>query len=384
MKRKRITTKTINLICQYSSEPTGGGSVIVNEQIDFLLKSNYEINVLSFYPETSSTLNKEKYKKLTIYYVHKPLGISLFDAIFIAIKASKFIKRDHRVISHLPLYFRRTRNLISYFHISFKQYNKIRRKLIKYSVREFLGSLFNYPLEIFEKFRISNSHLLIAVSERVKNELIQEGADVEKIRVIPNTVNPKRFHPNPLVKSEMQKELFGNDNYFVLLSIGRLSPLKGFQTTLKALDLLKGGERNIRFIIIGKGYYKGTLKKIAKKLNLKDSIIFKDFIPNHELYKYYNTADVTIISSFYESFGLTALEALACGCPVVSSDVGDIKDICQNSAKIFKPGDYKKLAYYIELFLENKKVREDMSKRGLEIVKRYQPEKIYTKLLKYL
>jgi D-inositol-3-phosphate glycosyltransferase len=106
--------------------------------------------------------------------------------------------------------------------------------------------------------------------------------------------------------------------------------LKGIDRLIKAFSLLTSWPK-IKLIIIGGGEYSRSevsrLQRLARKLEVSDKVIFRGNVPQTKLATYYSAADVLAIPSYYESFGLVALESLACGTPVVASDVGDLRNI---------------------------------------------------------
>jgi D-inositol-3-phosphate glycosyltransferase len=151
----------------------------------------------------------------------------------------------------------------------------------------------------------------------------------EKVSVLPCGVNMKMFRPMDQ-KIARQKLNLGPDP--VILFVGRIEPLKGLTRVFSALSLLSSFKPTL--IIAGEeGNRSGetqNLKLQAVKLDLMNSVIFKGLVPHEELVNYYNAADVCVLPSYYESFGLVPLESLACGTPVVATDVGDLRHIIKN------------------------------------------------------
>jgi D-inositol-3-phosphate glycosyltransferase len=169
---------------------------------------------------------------------------------------------------------------------------------------------------------------IIAATAREKNELIQHyGASGEGISVIPCGVDLNLFKPQN--KNRARLEL-GLDHQKVLLYVGRLEPLKGLEQLLVAISKTITPDK-IRLIIIGGDDYSqdriNELQKMAAELHIQNSISFLGSVNHDKLPMFYNAADVSVIPSYYESFSLVALESLACGTPVITTDVGDLKNI---------------------------------------------------------
>jgi D-inositol-3-phosphate glycosyltransferase len=116
----------------------------------------------------------------------------------------------------------------------------------------------------------------------------------------------------------------------ILLFVGRVDPLKGIDQLLKAMPLMKNHD-GLRLIIIGGDERSEAevekLQKLSEELHIQDSVTFQGLIKQDQLPYFYSAADVCVVPSYYESFGLVPLESLACGTPLVATDVGDLKNI---------------------------------------------------------
>jgi D-inositol-3-phosphate glycosyltransferase len=120
------------------------------------------------------------------------------------------------------------------------------------------------------------------------------------------------------------------DDGKMLLFVGRIDPLKGIERLLSAMSYLSDREAVKLVIIGGDDGSRDTMQRLretAHQLDLGSRITFRGRIKHDELPLYYSAADITVVPSYYESFGLVALESLACGTPVVAADVGDMRNI---------------------------------------------------------
>ena len=175
---------------------------------------------------------------------------------------------------------------------------------------------------ITEKEIAAGCHHLTAGTESEKNAIRRHhGCDGAKISVVPCGVDLDLFRPTD--KQEARRGLGIPDKPTVLF-VGRLDKLKGIDRLVEALSLV--AVPDCRLLIIGGDEYSklalGRLKGLAVKLNLADRVEFVGAVPQQELPRYYNAADVVAVPSYSETFGMVALEAVSCGTPVVSSDVG--------------------------------------------------------------
>ena len=172
-----------------------------------------------------------------------------------------------------------------------------------------------------------DSHHLIAATRKEKNELVRYGASSVKVSVIPCGVNLDLFHP---IDKEKARQKLGIGAGKIILFVGRIEPLKGLERLLKAITLLPNGSPN-RLIIIGGDEHSQEevekLKSLAQDLGIGDLVTFLGLVEQTELPFFYSAADLCVIPSHYESFSLVALEALACGTPVVANNVGDLQSI---------------------------------------------------------
>ncbi len=194
---------------------------------------------------------------------------------------------------------------------------------------------------------------IIVGTEREKQNLIKYyDAPPERISVIPCGVNLELFKPLP---KRLAKANLGLSGKKTILFVGRIEPLKGIDRLIRATSLLKNTQSQL--IIIG-GDEESTpeiekLQKLATALRISNSVNFLGSVEQNKLPSYYSAADVTVVPSHYESFGLVALESLACGTPVVATDVGDLRNIIQPgiTGYIAETGTPQEIAEKIDLVL---------------------------------
>jgi len=175
---------------------------------------------------------------------------------------------------------------------------------------------------------MQNCQRIIAATKREKDNIVNYyGAPSASISVIPCGVNLDLF--KPLARDESREEL-GLSGEKVVLFVGRIEPLKGVERLLKAVARLNDRDK-VKLLIIGGDAQSAPeiarLKGIAANLRIQDTVNFLGLIDQEKLPVYYSAADVTVVPSYYESFGLVPLESLACGTPVVATDVGDLTNI---------------------------------------------------------
>ena len=179
-----------------------------------------------------------------------------------------------------------------------------------------------------ERNLAQNCHRIIASTDKEKSALIRHyGASSQKISVVPCGVNLEHFR---IIGKAQAKNQLGLDDDKIILFVGRIDPLKGVDNLIKVLPYLRHIPK-LRLVIIGGGEHSQReieqLQKLAHNLEVQNSVAFLGLIKHEQLPYFYNAADVCVVPSHYESFGLVALESLACGTPVVATDVGNHKNL---------------------------------------------------------
>lgn len=208
---------------------------------------------------------------------------------------------------------------------------------------------------IFRKYAneaFNKAYKIITISNK-NNELIKKIFDQDKCILIPNGYDADIFYQTKINKDDFLKQFNIENKYDKIVSfVGKFTYIKGIDILLKAATLYENN--NILTILAGDGELFDDMKKLAKKLNLKNIFFIKNQ-PQDILNKLYNIADVSIISSRSEAFGLVAIEAMACGTPVIGSDIGGISDIItDDTGMLFESENYHDLATKIKQVINNK------------------------------
>ena len=182
-----------------------------------------------------------------------------------------------------------------------------------------------------ERRVISSADRIVAFSEHERDAIARlYDAGRDNIAVIPCGVDVDRFRPVDAVEARGR---LGLGDSKVVLYVGRVEPLKGIDILLKAVAQL-GQAESVKTLIVG-GDSEGDreverLKSLADELGISPRVRFVGRVEQQELPAYYSAADVCVVPSYYESFGLVALESMACGTPVVASRVGGLPTIVKD------------------------------------------------------
>jgi D-inositol-3-phosphate glycosyltransferase len=220
--------------------------------------------------------------------------------------------------------------------------------------------------------------LLIASTEDEAQELVHGyGADPQHVCVVPPGVDLGMFQPVDRVEARRK---IGYDDGRILLFVGRLERLKGVEIAIRSLGLLRDRQHDdVRLLILGEDSHEGDesekdrLKAIATEVGVRDRVDFIGSVAHHELPYFYAAADVCVMPSYSESFGLVALEAQACGCPVVASGVSGLRSVVRDEVSGYLIEEHDPAAYAerIGRLLENGELAQQMGRRGRLLAQRF-------------
>jgi glycosyltransferase involved in cell wall biosynthesis len=165
---------------------------------------------------------------------------------------------------------------------------------------------------------------IIAVSNDMKNKVVNEyGVDGKKVTVIPNGIDNHKFSAYDKQKARIKCNLDPGKRY--VLSLCRLSEEKGLEHLFRAFSLLD--EPDLNLLVVGDGPLHKQLKSLANELNINDKVSFLGEVPHEEVCCWYNAADVYCLPSLWEGCPNVVIESIACGTPVVATDVGGVPDM---------------------------------------------------------
>jgi glycosyltransferase involved in cell wall biosynthesis len=162
----------------------------------------------------------------------------------------------------------------------------------------------------------------IGVCKALIDRLAELGADTTKLHVMRNGVDLERFYP--IDRSEAREWLHFGDDERILLSVGNLIELKGHHLAIEALT---GLQKNSILVIVGVGPDLASLKELAKARGLTQRVRFVGQVPNEQLKWWYSAADVLVLCSSREGWANVLLESMACGSPVVATNIGGIPEV---------------------------------------------------------
>jgi glycogen synthase len=197
--------------------------------------------------------------------------------------------------------------------------------------------------------------------------------DEERIAVIPNGIDPDdlRYQDEPELE-RLRSEFAAPDEKLVLL-IGRLVYEKGFQLALEAMPRVLEEAPGTRFLVAGSGTHEEELHRQAAELGLEEHGTFLGWIGDDVLHSLYRIADVCVVPSIYEPFGLVALEAMASGCPCIVADTGGLREVVPDDGAglRFRARDPEALADVAVRVLCDHELGERLVAEGLDHVRSF-------------
>ena len=231
---------------------------------------------------------------------------------------------------------------------------------------------------MIEEQLVRKASLIIAECPQDKEDLINLYlADPDRICMVPCGFNPQEFFPMDKKLSRTALELDENDK--IILQLGRMVPRKGVDNVIRSIPLLDDSLKQVKLLIVGgdtevpdfnANKELKRLKDLATELNVAGQVIFIGSREREQLKVYYDAADVFVTTPWYEPFGITPLEAMACATPVIGSEVGGIKYsvVDGKTGFLVPPNAPKVLADRISLLLNNKDLLSNMGEWALKHV----------------
>ncbi len=184
------------------------------------------------------------------------------------------------------------------------------------------------------------------------------GLEEELVTVIPNGIDPSELEP--VADLESLRASFARPDERLVLLVGRLVYEKGFQLALEALPGLIERLGDVRFVVAGSGTHEADLRAQASELGLDEHGTFLGWIGDDVLHSLYRIADLLVVPSIYEPFGLVALEAMASGCPCLVADTGGLREVVphEDVGLRFRARDSRSLGSMAERLLRDEALRE--------------------------
>ena len=363
----------------------GGAEVVVDNLTRILAQKGHKISIFTISADSKSEIEeyndgRKVYRYGTNFRVAS--GNFSFKLLKNSVKYSTDIVHVHISVPTGDiagfLYAKRKKKpLIVTTHLDKGSYKGVIIKSAYYLYSKLITTLLSQADIIISpsKYYIKESRFL----EKYKNKVV----------VIPNGINVEDFNVQ-CSKEKCREKLAFSSSERILLCVGNLEPRKGLDILLKAMPKILRNIQDVKLVVVGNGIMNDKLKNLAERLGIFKHIKFAGFIDEELKPFYYKSADIFVLPSLYEIFGIVNLEAMACSVPIVASKIGGVPDVVKNGENgvLVPPKDEEALAEAIIYLLENEEVRRGMGRNGRKKVEDYsweriaeETEKVYEKVL---
>jgi glycosyltransferase involved in cell wall biosynthesis len=236
--------------------------------------------------------------------------------------------------------------------------------------------------KMFVRLYCRRADAIVTVSQKVKEDLVHfTGTPPGKFVPIYNGFDSNIFRQiDDRELEEYVKTTYRLPDKFILW-VGQIYPPKNVERLLQAFAMIS---RDIphHLVLAGEPRWRSTeVWRLIESKGLQDRIRFTDWVPHEDLAVFYNLADLFVLPSLYEGFGIPLLEAMASGCPVVTSETGSPPEVVGDAAQLVNPYDVSAIAHGIAMVLSNPALRHTMIARGLARAKLFSWERCAAEML---
>ncbi len=234
-------------------------------------------------------------------------------------------------------------------------------------------------LALWGGYSVRHASKIVAISESSKNDIIKE-YKVPPTKVAVVHLGIKNARESKMTKKELFEKYSIEEPY--ILFVGTLQPRKNIVRLVEAFSRM---DMNMKLVIIGRrGWKFEEILEAPARFGVKEQVLFLEDVTDENLPEFYKNAELFVLPSLYEGFGLPILEAMKYGCPVATSNISSLPEAGGDAAIYFDPENVDDMAHAIEKVLSDKKLRGGMIKKGHDQVKKFSWEKSAREVLKVL
>ncbi len=280
------------------------------------------------------------------------------------------VKREISSFDIIHLHnFRTFQNIIIHYYA--KKYNvpyvlQAHGSLATYFKKNWLKRIFD---AIWGYRILKDASRVIAVTKTEVQQYKDARLSKEKIEVVPNGIDLSEFDNLPQRGEFRKKYNLGSDQK-IILYLGRIDKFKGLDLLPRAFAQFLHDFKNVKLVITGPDDgYLPTLMHLIKELEIEEKVLFTGPLYGEDKLEAYVDTDVYVLPSLYEIFGMTVLEALACGTPVIVTDRCGIADVIEGQTGLVVPYDKDQLQHALLNMLSDDKMRQEFGKKGKLLVR---------------
>ncbi len=218
------------------------------------------------------------------------------------------------------------------------------------------------------RIALARADAVIVVGKGLEKAAIERGVEEDRVYTIDMGVDTAVFHPGS--RTERRRALGLAERTPTVVFVGALTPQKGTEQLIRAAAIVHESIPSCEWHLIGAGSQADELKNLADLLGISRVVSFHGFLAPDSVALWQQAADVCVVPSLAEGFGLAALEGMACGTPVIASNVGGLRDLIVDgkNGRLIAPGDPVAMAAAVTELLESPRLRETLSESAREVV----------------
>ena len=340
----------------HSAEREGSGNyTYIRNLVDSLIKIDHE-NEYFLYVTNIKYPYYEQFKKIRNVRLCLTKSNNPFIRIPILGMRTFIDKIDVLHVQYIASPFHRGKLIVTIHDISFLHFPECFRKFERFRQK------------VLIPINIKKADKILTVSKYSREDIIKSyNVLPQTIEFTYNGVKPIFKPLEGLTKANEALKHYGISGKFIFF-VGRIDARKNISSLMKAFMLLKQ-KKQIPHQLVISGKEDFLPRQIQEEIEIsqyRKDIIFTGYLQATYLPLFYNLADVFVYPSLYEGFGLPCLEAMSCGCPVVSSNISSIPEIVNGAGLLIDPLDTEELAIAIHRVISNPKLREELKEKGLK------------------
>ena len=340
--------------------------------------NNFRAKILTWPFDFFWTLGRLSFEML----IHRP------DVLFVPAHSLPLFFPKKTITTIHDIAFEKDKSLYQVDNIGPEQ--RLLRKILGFLIKIFTGGEYGSNsrdyLKWSTRFALKHAKRIITVSRSSRDEILKTyKAEAEKIKVIYNGYNKLLYRKiNDSRKIEKILDKYGLEKPFILY-VGRLEKKKNTPLLIDAFAILREANKDIKqkLVLIGDasfGY--DEVIYVINEFNLDSEVIMPGWVEEEDVPYIYNAATAFIFPSKHEGFGIPIIQAMACGVPVIASNIPVLKEIAEEAAMFFNPNDENDMAKVMTEIVNNKKLREKLIIKGGKKVKEFSWEKCAQATLK--
>lgn len=347
-----------------------------------LLTSTTDLSLNEYYNIPNLIIHKKK-------VIKRPYWLQMLMNAYLNTKYAKDLKNKFKIdIVHSNTWESFSCDVLT-MHSCYRMWLKIANKILRqesfypkyllYSIRRWLLPKNRVFLAVEKNVLEKGSKKIILASESIKKGILESyNVPKKKLVIMPLGVNLNEFKSDPQKRMEIRKKYNIDKNDICVILSGYEFKRKGLEYIIRALPLVNG---NVKILAVGEENPK-IYKELAISLGILDKVIFTGFVP--QIKDYYAASDIYVFPTTYEPFGITTLEAMASGLPVIISKLAGSAEIIQDGREgvlLNNPRDSKEIAEKINLLINNKDLRIKMAENAYKTAQKYSWEEVARKTL---